>query len=220
MNCKVGMLVENTTILVPGFNDDTRILQPLVNYLEQERLQPLALSPQPSNGAASIASLAQQLACLIEQQVPAKQRLNLVGFSMGGLICRVYLQQLGGAARSDRLITVATPHQGTWSAYSYNRPACIEMRPGSQFLAGLNRDLSALQTLAVTSIWTPFDITIIPSINSYLAVGDCLAILSPFHQTMLMDGRIQRVIADTIRRPATVSVPANQPQQPATDGYH
>lgn len=208
--------MENATILVPGFNDDTRILQPLVNYLQQERLRPLALSPQPSNGAASIESLAQQLARLIEQQVPAQQRLNLVGFSMGGLICRVYLQQLGGAARSDRLITVATPHQGTWSAYSYNRPACIEMRPGSQFLTTLNRDLNALRTLAVTSIWTPFDITIIPSINSYLAVGDFLSILSPFHQTMLMDGRVQRVIADILQQPVTASTVGNKQQLTAT----
>ena len=213
--------MENATILVPGFNDDTLILQPLVDYLQQEALHPLALSPQPSNGAISIELLAQQLAKLIEQRVSPKQRLNLVGFSMGGLICRVYLQQLGGAERSDRLVTVATPHQGTWSAYSYNRPACFEMRPGSQFLTQLNRDLTALRTVAVTSIWTPFDITIMPSINSYLGVGDFVSVLSPFHQTMLMDGRVRRVIADTLRRPGVAQTDAGggSHQRPVTDGY-
>lgn len=195
------MSVENATILVPGFNDDTLILQPLVDYLQREALQPIALSPQPSNGTVSIEILAQQLAKLIEQRVSPKQRLNLVGFSMGGLVCRVYLQQLGGARRSDRLVTVATPHQGTWSAYSFNRPACVEMRPGSQFLAQLNGDLTALRTIAVTSIWTPFDITIMPAVNSYLGVGDFISVLSPFHQLMLMDSRVLRVIADTLHYP-------------------
>lgn len=212
--------MENVTILVPGFNDDTLILSPLTAYLQRAGLNPYALSPQPSNGTVSIETLAKQLAKLIEQQVPTRQRLNLVGFSMGGLICRVYLQQLGGAARSDRLITVATPHQGTWSAYSFNRPACIEMRPGSQFLAQLNGDLSALRTLAVTSIWTPLDLTIMPSINSYLPVGDFVSILSPFHQTMLMDGQVLRVITDTLRRPCPdAATPSSAYQRPATEGY-
>lgn len=201
--------MENATILVPGFNDDTRILRTLGAYLQREGLNPYALSPQPSNGMAPLEALATQLAQQIGQIVPSERRLNLVGFSMGGLICRVYIQLFGGAERTDRLITVATPHQGTWTAYSYERPACIQMRPGSRLLRQLNSDLDVLRRLAVTSIWTPFDLTIMPAINSYLTVGDFVAILSPFHQTMLMDERVLRVIADTLHR----TVPAATPTQ-------
>lgn len=204
--------MENATILVPGFNDDTRILRTLGAYLHREGLNPYALSPQPSNGMAPLEQLAAQLAQQIGQIVPGEQRLNFVGFSMGGLICRVYIQLFGGAARTDRLVTVATPHQGTWSAYSYNRPACLQMRPGSSLLTQLNGDLSALRRLAVTSVWTPFDLTIMPAINSYLSVGDFVAILSPFHQTMLMDERVLRVIADTLHRAVpTVTPPQAEP---------
>jgi len=207
-----GIVVENATILVPGFNDDTRILRTLSAYLDREGLNPYPLSPQPSNGTVPLEDLATQLAEQIEQIAPGAQRLNLVGFSMGGLICRVYLQRLGGVARTDRVVTVATPHQGTWTAYSYyNRPACMQMRPGSRLLTELNRDLSSLRRLAFTSIWTPFDLTIMPALNSYLAVGNFVAVLSPFHQTMLRDERVLRVIAATLRHPvANRTLPQQQ----------
>lgn len=189
------------TILVPGFGDDTGILRSLERYLQGAGVAAYAISPQPSNGTVGIEILAQRLAATIEAQFPADTTLNLVGFSMGGLICRSYLQQYGGAACAERLITVATPHQGTWSSYIYNRPACIQMRPGSQFLANLNQDLSALQPLNVTSIWTPFDLTILPATSSYLPIGEMIQVWSPFHYTLLFDPRILQLIASRLREP-------------------
>ena len=189
------------TILVPGFGDDTGILRGLERYLREEGMAAYAISPQPSNGIVGIEVLAQQLAVAIDRLLPAATALNLVGFSMGGLICRSYIQQYGGLARTERLITIATPHQGTWTAYTYNRPACVQMRPGSRFLATLNRDLSALQQLNFTSIWTPFDLTILPAISSYLPVGEMVQVWSPFHYTLLFDPRIEQIIATQLRQP-------------------
>ncbi len=187
------------TILVPGFGDDTGILRGLERYLREAGVAAYAISPQPSNGAVGIEVLAQQLATTIKQQFSATTRLNLIGFSMGGLICRSYLQQCGGVARTERLITVATPHQGTWTAYTYNRPACVQMRPGSAFLAALNRDLTALQQVHFTSIWTPLDLTILPATSSYLPVGEMIQVWSPFHYTLLLDPRILQIIATRLR---------------------
>lgn len=189
------------TILVPGFGDDTTVLLGLERFLRRQGLPTYALSPQPSDGAVSIEQLAQQLATAIGQTVPAETRLNLVGFSMGGLICRCYMQHWGGLARTERLITIATPHQGTWTAYTYNRPACIQMRPGSRFLVELNRDLADLQKVQFTSIWTPFDLTIVPATSSCLPVGEMVPVLSPFHATLLLDPRILQIIAHRLQSP-------------------
>lgn len=189
------------TILVPGFSDDTEILRGLESHLRGVGIAAYAISPQPSNGVVSIEVLAQRLAATLEQQFAATTTLNFVGFSMGGLICRSYIQQYGGLARTERLITIATPHQGTWTAYSYNRPACVEMRPGSAFLATLNRDLSALEQLNFTSIWTPFDLTILPPTSSYLPVGEMVQIWSPFHYTLLLDPRIVQIITTQLQQP-------------------
>ena len=193
------------TILVPGLNDDTHILRRLVTILEKAGLNPYPISPQPSNGAVGIDVLAAQLASKIDTAFGAQQSINLVGFSMGGLICRSYLQKLGGVARTRCLITVATPHQGTWTAYSYNRPAFLQMRPGSAFLAELNKDVALLEQVKFISIWTPLDLMILPATSSCLLVGEMMPVLSPFHATLLFDPRILEMIADGLRQPAVNS---------------
>lgn len=197
----LNVSIVTVTILVPGFGDTASVLQGLMHFLHQEEMMAYAISPQPSDGTLAIDKLAQQLAAMIGQTFPADVRLNLVGFSMGGLICRSYVQQFGGLARTERLITIATPHQGTWTAYSYNRPACRQMRPGSRFLAALNQDLTDLQKLQFTSIWTPFDLTIVPATSSCLPVGEMVSVLSPFHATLLLDLRILHIIAQRLQRP-------------------
>ncbi len=163
----------------------------------------MTLSPQPSDGRVGIEALAETLAEQIEQTIGPIQPFNLVGFSMGGLICRYYLQHLAEKERVERLLTIATPHQGTWSAYIFNCPACLQMRPGSHFLQSLNSDLTALQTIAFTSLWSPFDLTILPAMSSWLPVGEIVPIASPFHRTMVLDPQVFRAVS---RRLSALSV--------------
>lgn len=190
-----------TTVLVPGFSDDTHTLQHLTTYLRGQVVSVIALSPQPSDGRIGIDDLATMLAEQIEQIIRPEEALNLVGFSMGGLICRYYLQRLRPHRVIERLITIASPHRGTWSAYSFNRPACIQMRPYSRFLRDLNSDLSPLDQVAFTSIWSPFDLTIIPAVSSWLPVGKIITILSPLHQIMLYDRQVCETINACLKRP-------------------
>ena len=121
-------------ILVPGIGDDERKLRMLVRRLQQAGRQPIAISPQPSDGSAPIDTLARLLADAISDALGPDQPLDLFGFSMGGLICRYYLQQLGGLWRTRRFVTLASPHRGTWVAYRYpGRAAARQMRPYSPF---------------------------------------------------------------------------------------
>lgn len=198
------------TILVPGFSDDARCLRPLERFLQREGIPTYAISPQPSDGRVGIEVLAERLAAAITARFSAATPLNLVGFSMGGLICRSYVQQMGGISQTEHLLTIATPHQGTWTAYTYNRPACIQMRPGSHFLTKLNQDLSPLQSINFTSIWTPLDLTIVPATSSYLPIGEMAPILSPFHRTLVIDPRILQAVATHLRKPPTRN-PENMP---------
>ncbi|MCB0064911.1 MAG: alpha/beta fold hydrolase [Caldilineaceae bacterium] len=180
-----------TTILVPGFSDDERCMRGLARYLQRKiGAKTLILSPQPSAGQVGIDVLAGMLATQLDECLPTNAPVHLVGFSMGGLICRYYAQRLRATRPVEQLVTIATPHQGTWSAYSFARPACFQMRPGSQFLQELNADLLSLTTVQFTSIWTPFDLTVLPSTSSWLPVGQIVTILSPFHRTMLFDPRV------------------------------
>jgi triacylglycerol lipase len=193
------------TILVPGFNNDATFLSSLEKALQGEGFAARSWAAQPSNGDAPLEVLAFQLAATVAATLDAGQPLNLVGFSMGGLICRLYVQRMGGFARVRRLITLATPHHGTVMAYLFQRPACYQMRPGSQFLAELNNDLAPLTQVAFTSIWTPLDLTIVPATSSLLPVGEMVQIWSPFHATLPVDPRIVSQVIATLRKPTETS---------------
>jgi len=47
------------------------------------------------------------------------------------------------------------------------RPGCVQMRPDSPFLQ-LNQDAIMLEQLNFTSIWTPFDLMIVPGNSSQM----------------------------------------------------
>lgn len=44
------------------------------------------------------------------------ERVHIVGHSKGGLVARRYIQAYGGERRVKSLITLGTPHHGTWTA--------------------------------------------------------------------------------------------------------
>jgi triacylglycerol lipase len=178
--------------------DTIETLAPLEQALQRRGLAATVCSPQPSDGRAPIGDLAAQLAEFVTRRFGSDEEIDYVGFSMGGLIGRVFLQHLAGWRRIRSFVTIATPHRGTCTAYVTRRPAMIQMRPGSEFLADLNRDLSALRAVQFTSVWTPVDLTIVPPTSSLLPVGRAVRVLSPAHAWLPRDPRVQRTVAETL----------------------
>lgn len=60
--------------------------------------------------------LADRLKTFIEANIPAGEKVNLVGHSMGGLVARAYAQE-NGIDRLNKIITVGSPNMGTVKAY-------------------------------------------------------------------------------------------------------
>jgi triacylglycerol lipase len=157
----------------------------------------------PANGDAELNVLAEQLSKFIDQNVPAGQPFDLVGFSMGGLVSRYYVQRMGGINRVQRFITLSSPHNGTIAAYGSTRPGCLQMRPNSDFLNDLNRDLPMLEQLNFTSIWTSLDLIILPAKSSELSVGTNIQISVPLHPWMVRDRRVIREIVARLKMPVS-----------------
>jgi pimeloyl-ACP methyl ester carboxylesterase len=63
--------------------------------------------------------------------------VHLAGHSLGGLVVRYAVQRLGLDAVTRSVLTVATPHEGTWLARFGPGPSAAALRPGSPFLAAL-----------------------------------------------------------------------------------
>ena len=191
-------LARNPVVLVHGIWNTAGIFSTLKAYLEHEGWQVYALSMTPNNGDASLESLAQQTANFINQHLGAQQSFDLVGFSMGGLISRYYVQRLGGLARVQRLVTVSAPHQGTILGLFSDRFGIRQMRPNSPFLRSLNQDIHQLKRLHFVSLWTPFDLLILPPWSSQVPIGQMQRLSVSAHNQMIQDSQGLRAISQAL----------------------
>jgi triacylglycerol lipase len=89
-----------------------------------------------------VPELAEMLSDRIEllRGVTGAERVHVVGHSLGGILLRWYVQELGGDRRVDAAITVASPHRGTRLAnFIPGRTGRIaaELAPGSWLMRRL-----------------------------------------------------------------------------------
>lgn len=185
-------------VLVHGYLDTAVKLQKMASFLRAAGWTVFTPTLSPSNGAVRLEELAAQLETYIEARVAKSQEVDLVGFSMGGLICRYYAQRLGGMQRTRKLITIASPHHGTLTGYASGRPGCRQMRPGSAFLADLNKDAASLGKLDFTTIWTPLDLMIVPATSSRLGIGKEVVLWLPAHPLMVLSSVGWRAVASAL----------------------
>jgi triacylglycerol esterase/lipase EstA (alpha/beta hydrolase family) len=62
----------------------------------------------------------------------------IVAHSMGGLAARAWLRRFGGTRRCAGIVTIGTPHHGTWLArFAFSRNG-RQMQRGSAWLTALN----------------------------------------------------------------------------------
>lgn len=192
--------MKNLVILVHGIDDDAQKMKRMEQYLHSRGHTTLAVTLAPSSGEIGIDELALQLETVIKEKIKPAQKIDLVGFSMGGLICRYYVQRLNGFEYTDHLITLSSPHHGTWMGYFKNNRGALQMRPHSTFLQNLNRDIATLNNIKFTSIWTPFDLMIIPASSSRTTIGHQIKMLVLAHPLMVLDIRCLRVVEKELLR--------------------
>ena len=177
----------NPVLLVHGINDTGAVFHRMAPYLTQRGWSVYDLDLMPSNGDLRLDELGQQVANSIAATFAPEQHVDLVGFSMGGIVSRYYVQRLGGIDRIQRFITIAAPHHGTWIAYLCDRPGCVQMRPDSTFLQQLNQEAGMLERLNFTSIWTPMDLMIVPANSSQMQVGQNVQVPVLTHAGMITE---------------------------------
>jgi triacylglycerol lipase len=180
----------NPILLVHGLMDTSDKMRQISSHLHNLGRQVHDIDLTPNNGDERLEVLAQQVADLVDRAFTPDQPIDLLGFSMGGLVSRYYLQRLGGLDRVQRFISISAPNNGTIAAYFTTRPGCMQMRPDSDFMKDLNRDVDRLQCLNFTCLWTPFDLIILPPTSSKLGIGTEQSIPVVAHPLMVADRRV------------------------------
>ena len=152
---------QRTVVLVHGYLANRGPLLPLAAYLRARgHKQILAYE---YSGAAGIEQAAIGLRDFLRERVRGG-RIDLVCHSLGGLLARVYIQQLGGARRVDRCVTLGTPHRGTYNAYWVASRVGRELRPDSAFLARLDASRARAARVRFASIVAGSDNIVIPRV--------------------------------------------------------
>jgi triacylglycerol esterase/lipase EstA (alpha/beta hydrolase family) len=191
-------------LLVHGIWDRSTKLERLRDVLARSGLGMVrAIDLEPNDGRAPIRALAEQVHAAAEalRTETGSAQLDLVGFSMGALVSRTYLQFLGGKRVVRRFVSISGPHAGTWSAYALPFDGTRDMRPRSALLTALAADPDPWGDCEVHVLYTPFDLMIVPARSSELAgARTTTRVPLPLHRLMILHpratGRVAALLAD------------------------
>jgi pimeloyl-ACP methyl ester carboxylesterase len=119
--------------------------------------------------------------------------VNVVGFSMGGIVARVaYLLDPSIAIR--RAVFLNSPHAGTIAAYALPLAAVRQMRPGSELMRRLASADWPIPTLVT---WCPFDGMVVPGRSArWGRATESIRCLVPIHTWPVWSASIHSRIAD------------------------
>lgn len=184
-------------ILVHGIHATGADMARLKRHLRAQGRVVYTPTLSPNDGAAKLEDLARQLAEFAGRELPGL-KFDLVGFSMGGLVSRYYIQRLGGVDRVGHFVTMAAPHHGTTLAKLRRAPGCLQMRPGSDFLRDLQGDADTLRRVKFTSFYTPLDTIIVPARSSEMPQAKNVRMWAAMHPSWVLEKRCIRAVAQAL----------------------
>ncbi|WP_320676540.1 alpha/beta hydrolase [Prochlorococcus sp. MIT 1300] len=190
-------------VLVHGLWDKPSIFNRFIQELDCPGEKIFAPYLEHKFGRVGLMELANNLNLQICRRWGDETLVDLFGFSMGGLVGRIWLQDFGGASRTHRFLSVGSPHRGTFAAqlvpYAFF-PGIAEMKRGSALIRGLNYDFSKLKDVVCHSFYCRFDLMVLPGWEALLPVGsiDLIPVLT--HQQLISDRKALRIFSNTLLR--------------------
>jgi triacylglycerol lipase len=188
---------------VHGLLDTPSVFNSLQRELGGTR-QPLLMPALPLRlGRTSIMEAAELLAQQIEAAFGTTQPIDLLGFSIGGVIARSWIQLLGGHQRTRRFFSVGSPQQGTLTALPWPGrffSGIADLRWGSSLLERLNADLDPLRTIDCHSFYSALDLVVLPGWSAVLPVGGRTMLPVLTHPQLMRDRAALQPLARNLLR--------------------
>lgn len=138
-------------VLIHGFVANRGLWNPWMQHMRQQRRACVAVNLEPVFGSID------DYTPIIEAAVTQVAQLTgrppvLVCHSMGGLAARAWLRTAHEPRRIAHLVTIGSPHRGTWLGRFSSTPNGRQMRQQSAWLADLER-FEAGQPLPPCTCW-------------------------------------------------------------------
>jgi len=154
-----------------------------------------------SYGMTSIIDLTNILNKIILEKYGLEKEIDILGFSMGGIIGRYWLQKFNGYKRTRRLISVGSPHKGTLTAQfvpKYPFKGISEMKINSKFLRELAKNDFVLAEIDFISFFTYWDLMVFPSWWTNLNFGKKIPVKVYKHRNLVRKKSVVNKIIDEI----------------------
>lgn len=189
--------METTTLIIDGIWARPKRWLPLCRRIESS-IGPSYLFEYDSSGRQNFERLGQ----LIADEICRLGSVNLVAFSMGGLVARAaHLVQPDLPLR--RAVFLNSPHRGSWLAYLLPLEGVRQMRPGGEFMQRIAQTDWRFPTF---SIWNPLDTMVVPGRHTRFERATEEHFCSvPIHLWPIWSATIHRQIVEFLRSSDTTA---------------
>lgn len=165
----------DAVLLVPGYGGGKQALDALADRIRRTGMSARVIT-LPSRGTGDLAAQAAVLNNYVNSALRAGAgQVDVIGYSAGGVVTRLWVAEDGGAQKVHRVITLGSPLNGTRIAAAGNAAdpsacpqACQELIPGSTLLTRL-RGIPLGRSPAWLSLWTTDDRVVRPPDSARLA---------------------------------------------------
>lgn len=196
-------------VLVPGYGGSTTGLQRLAATLRDDGKDATVMS-LPGDGRGDLDAQARALAEIVDsvRERTGARSVDVIGYSAGGVVARLWVASHGGADVARRVITLGSPHHGTAIASlagsllpSACPTACRQLTPDSPLLERLNAGDETPAGPSWVSIWSDRDRVVTPPTSARLdgALNITLQSVCPGnragHGDLPTDGDVAAIVA-------------------------
>jgi triacylglycerol lipase len=208
----VSQQTPGPVVLVPGYGGSTTAVTALAKVLRTHGKQTTVFHLL-GNGTGDLDAQAVALGTAVKAVLARThaRTVDVIGYSAGGVVARLWVRDHGGASLARRVITLGSPHHGTevaalaGSALPGACPtACRQLAPTSGLLAQLNAGDETPSGPTYVSIWTTHDDVVLPPDSASLqgAVDLTVQSLCPSdpvkHGGLPTDPNVQTLVVDEL----------------------
>ena len=132
-------------LLVPGYGGNGDSLQNLAATIRAAGRTAVVV-PEVGNGTGDLQAQADQLGEAVDDELRSTgaPSVDVIGYSAGGVVVRLWVRNDGGTSQARRVLTLGSPQHGTSTAALGSEigggcpTACQQLVPGSDLLRRLN----------------------------------------------------------------------------------
>jgi triacylglycerol lipase len=192
---------DDVVVMVHGLCASAGVFRPMAKRIAADTGAKIAtFSHLPGVGVRRIAL---SLTKLIDR-LPSGAKIHLIGHSLGGLVARWYVEELGGHMRVAQTIALASPFGGAPVAELFPWLVGADLRRASELLENMRAGERA--KVPHTSIVGTADL-IVHHTSGAFAHGEHIVLPHRGHNSLLYDEEVMKLIVARIRRHQMAAAP-------------